>query len=108
MDFYPSNSAFCDAKYAESGKRLYGPVNEAEWILSNAVAARSLAFKPFRTLTTRINNAVKALGVSQLTIELFYLAPIRLKSLDLIFKYNYSGKFCEGCCGCASIGLGSL
>jgi len=51
------------------GKDCITSVNESEGILSNAVAARSLAFSPFSKLITRISNAVKASGAPQQTVD---------------------------------------
>lgn len=51
------------------GKECIAGVNGAEGILSNAIASRSLSFKPFSKLITRISNAVKASGAPQQAVE---------------------------------------
>lgn len=51
------------------GKNSIASVNGAEGVLSNAIAARSLAFKPFSKLITRISNAAKAAGAPQQAVD---------------------------------------
>lgn len=70
--FNPSNPAIQLAAMQNTlaqGKDSIASINEAEGILSNAVAVRALAFKPFSKLITRISNAVKASGAPQLTVD---------------------------------------
>lgn len=51
------------------GKDSIASVNGAEGVLSNAIASRSIAFKPFSKLITRISNAAKSSGASALTVD---------------------------------------
>ncbi len=51
------------------GKNNIASVNGAEGVLSNAIAARGLAFKPFSKLITRIGNAAKASGAPQQAVD---------------------------------------
>ena len=70
--FNPSNPAIqlpALQNTLSQGKAGIASVNGAEGVLSNAVAARSMAFTPFSKLITRISNAVKASGASALTVD---------------------------------------
>jgi hypothetical protein len=51
------------------GKDCIASVNGAEGVLSNAIASRSIAFKPFSKLITRISNSVKASGAPQQAVD---------------------------------------
>jgi len=70
--FNPSNPAIQLVAMQNTlslGKDCIASVNEAEGILSNAVATRTLAFNPFSKLITRISNAVKASGAPALIVD---------------------------------------
>jgi len=70
--FNPSNPAIqIEAlnNTLSGGKECIALVNGAEGVLSNAIASRSIAFKPFSKLITRISNAVKASGAPQQAVD---------------------------------------
>jgi len=70
--FNPSNPAIqlpVLQNTLSQGKAGIASVNGAEGILSNAVAARSMAFTPFSKLITRISNAAKASGAPVLIVD---------------------------------------
>lgn len=70
--FNPSNPAIQLTALQNAlalAKECIAGVNEAEGVLSNAIASRSIAFKPFSKLITRISNAVKASGAPQQAVD---------------------------------------
>ena len=70
--FNPSNPAIQPPALQNTlslAKECIAGVNGAEGILSNAIASRSIAFKPFSKLITRISNAMKASGAPQQAVD---------------------------------------
>jgi len=70
--FYPSNPLIkIEAlnNTLSGGKECISLVNGAEGVLSNAIASRGIAFKPFSKLITRISNAVKASGAPKQAVD---------------------------------------